>query len=178
LRDVAPSAGDDGSIFDHDWQLELIDWRARHLLETVARRLRAAAGRDDSTDAFAIFNAAQDHLLAAAQAHVDALLLRAFVAGIEAVPAGPERDLLELVCDLFALSTIEAERGWIQEHGRLTAARSKAVVAAVNELSGRLRPHAATLVAAFGIPEQAIAAPIAQGAELARQRQMHGPGGG
>jgi acyl-CoA oxidase len=179
LRDVAPSAGEDGSILDHDWQLELFDWRAKHLLETVARRLRAAAGGgDDNTDAFAVFNAAQDHLLAAALAHVDTLLLRAFVAGIEAMPAGAERDLLELVCDLFALSTIEADRGWIQEHGRLTAARSKAVVAAVNELCGRLRPHAATLVEAFGIPEQAVAAPIAQGAELARQQAMHGPRAG
>jgi acyl-CoA oxidase len=177
LRDVGPSAGDEGSMLGHDWQLELFDWRARHLLETLARRLRAAAGGGDSTAAFAVFNAAQDHLLAAAQAHVDTLLLRAFLAGIEALPAGAERDLLDLLCDLFALSTIEADRGWVQEHGRLTAARSKAVVAAVNELCRRLRPHAATLVDAFGIPDQAIAAPIAQGAELARQQQLHDPGG-
>jgi acyl-CoA oxidase len=77
------------------------------------------------------------------------------------LPFGPERQLLETVCDLFALSTIEGDRGWIQEHGRLTAARSKAVIAAVNDLCGRLRPHARTLVDAFGIPDAAIAAPIA-----------------
>jgi len=77
------------------------------------------------------------------------------------MPEGPEHELLVALCDLFALSTIEAERGWIWEHGRLTAQRSKAVVAAVNELCGVLRPHARTLVDAFAVPDAAIAAPIA-----------------
>jgi acyl-CoA oxidase len=64
------------------------------------------------------------------------------------------------VCDLFALSTLEAERGWIQEHGRLTAARSKSLIAAVNELCRELRPHAQTLVDAFAIPPAALTVPI------------------
>jgi len=100
------------------------------------------------------------------------VLLGAFVRGIERIPEGPERDLLICLCDLFALSTIEADRAWIQEHGRLTTARSKALVQAVNELCGAIRPHAVTLIEAFGIPEQAIAAPIAQGAEDKRQAEM------
>jgi acyl-CoA oxidase len=69
--------------------------------------------------------------------------------------------LLVTLCDLFALSTIEADRGWIWEHGRLTAQRSKAVVAAVNQLCADLRPHARTLVDAFGVPDEAMSAPIA-----------------
>jgi acyl-CoA oxidase len=169
IRDVAPSSTDEGSIFDHDWQLDMFDWRAKHTLETVARRLRRAVGADDP---FAVFNSAQDHMLVAARAHIDSVLLAAFVAGIEQVPDGPVHDLLVAVCDLFVLSTIEAERGWYQEHGRLTAARSKSVIAAVNELCLALRPYALTLIDAFGIPEQAISAPIAQGAEEKRQTEM------
>ena len=179
LHDVAPGSGEDGSITDHDWQLDIFAWREKHLLETLARRLRraaTAATRSDpegsSVDPFAVFNAAQDHMLAAARAHIDNALLTAFVRGIEQVPPGPEHELLVTVCDLFALSTIEADRAWIQEHGRLTAARSKSIVAAVNELCGRLRPYALTLIEAFGIPENAIAAPIAQGAEEKRQAEM------
>ena len=168
LRDVTPSATEDGGIFDHDWQLELFDWRARHTLETVAKRLRRATAAGSPDRAFAVFNAAQDHLLLAARAHVDDVLLHAFVDGIDRMPAGgPERELLVALCDLFALSTIEADRGWIQEHGRLTAQRAKSVVAAVNDLCGRIRPYALTLVEAFGIPDEAIAAPIAFGAALA-----------
>jgi acyl-CoA oxidase len=37
------------------------------------------------------------------------------------------------------------------------------VIAAVNELCATLRPHARTLVDAFGVPEAALAAPIAEG---------------
>jgi acyl-CoA oxidase len=158
LRDAAPSAGEDGSIFDHDWQVDLFAWREKHLLETLAKRLRKAAGADDP---FAVFNGAQDHLLTAARAHIDNVLLAAFVHGIEGVADGPEKELLSRLCDLFALSTIEADRAWIQEHGRLTAARSKSVIAAVNELCATIRPHARTLVDAFGVPDSALAAPIA-----------------
>jgi acyl-CoA oxidase len=156
LKDAAP--GDESSVLDRDWHAAIFEWRERHLLETLARRLRRAANADDP---FAVFNNAQDHLLAAARAHVDNVLLAAFVHGIEELADGPERTLLATLCDLFALSTLEAERGWIQEHGRLTASRSKAVVTAVNELCGRLRPHVRTLVDAFGVPEAAVAAPIA-----------------
>jgi acyl-CoA oxidase len=159
LRDVAPSSNEDGTIFDHDWQIDIFAWREKHLLETLARRLRRAT---DAPDPFAVFNAAQDHLLAAARAHIDNVLLAAFVHGIENVPPGPEHELLVALCDLFALSTIEADRGWIWEHGRLTAQRSKAVMAAVNDLCRTLRPHARTLVDAFGVPDTAIAAPIAE----------------
>jgi acyl-CoA oxidase len=158
LRDVTPSSSEDGSIFDHDWQVDIFTWREKHLLETLARRLRRAA---DADDPFTVFNAAQDHLLAAARAHIDNVLLAAFVHGIESMPAGPEHELLVRLCDLFALSTIEADRGWIWEHGRLTAQRSKAVVTAVNQLCAELRPHARTLVDAFGVPDAAVAAPIA-----------------
>jgi acyl-CoA oxidase len=117
-----------------------------------------------------VFNAAQDHLLAAARAHIDLVLLQAFADAIDALEGGGARDLLGTVCDLFALSTVEAERGWFQEHGRLTASRSKAVIAEVNRLCAQLRPSASALTEAFGIPESAIAAPIAQGAELRREQ--------
>jgi acyl-CoA oxidase len=169
LHDVTPGGGEDGSIFDHDWQVDTFEWREKHLLETVARRLRRAAAADDP---FPVFNAAQLHMLAAARAHVDTVLLSAFVSGIEDVPEGPERELLIKLCDLFALSTLEADRGWLQEHGRLTAARSKSLISAVDELCGAIRPHALTLIEAFGIPEQAVSAPVAQGAEEKRQAEM------
>ena len=41
------------------------------------------------------------------------------------------------------------------------AQRAKSVIGAVNELCIELRPHARTLVDAFGVPDAAIAAPIA-----------------
>ena len=169
LLDAAPGHDEEAGLLDRSWHASLFEWREKHLLETVARRLRRAAS---ATDPFMVFNAAQDHMLAAARAHIDSVLLQAFVTAIDALPEGDARLLLDRVCDLFVLSTIEADRGWLQEHGRLTGQRSKAVIAEVNRLCAALRPHAGALIEAFGVPEQAIAAPIAQGAEEKRQAEM------
>jgi acyl-CoA oxidase len=58
------------------------------------------------------------------------------------------------LCDLYALSTIEADRGWWMEHGRLSSQRAKAIPREVDELRRRLRPIAVDLVDAFGIPPE------------------------
>jgi acyl-CoA oxidase len=175
LLDAAPRRDEETSVLDRSWQVEMFEYRERHLLETLARRLRRAV---DADDPFAVFNAAQDHLLEAARAHVDMILLQSFADACDALPDGDSRRALERLCDLFALSTIEAERGWFQEHGRLAAARSKAVIAEVNRLCDGLRPLAASFVDAFGIPGEVIAAPIAQGAEGEREQRAGRTGAG
>jgi len=71
---------------------------------------------------------------------------------VQSAPQGPVRDELELLYDLHALVTIENERAWYIEHGRLSAARSKAITALVNQLCGQVRVAAADLVEAFGVP--------------------------
>jgi acyl-CoA oxidase len=167
LLDAAPRREDE-ERFDRSWQLEMFQDRERHLLETLARRLRRAT---DAEDPFAVFNAAQDHLLATARANIDLVLLQAFADGAERCEDEAGRAALERLCDLFAMSTIEAERGWFQEHGRLSSTRSKAVVAEVNQLCEELRPLALTFTEAFAIPDEAIAAPIALGAELRREQE-------
>ena len=64
-----------------------------------------------------------------------------------------------LVCDLFALSTIEADRAWFMEHGRLTVQRSKAITREVNDLCRLIRPIAVDLVDAWGVPPEMLRAP-------------------
>ena len=118
----------------------LFDEREEHLLASLALRLRRAAEPD--ADAFAVFNDAQDHVIAAARAHVERVVLEAFVAGVDACTDAAARAMLDRLCDLHALSTIEADRAWFLEHGRLTPARSKPVTATVNSLCAELRPHA------------------------------------
>ena len=78
------------------------------------------------------------------------------------------RELLDRVCDLHALSEIERDRAWFQEHGRLSSTRSKAVIRMVNDKCAELRADAAALVDAFGIPDAALAAPIAVGSPVER----------
>ena len=112
-------------------------------------RLRKA-GKDNG---FEVFNNAQDHILAAAKADIDLRVFEAFQDGLEAMEDGSARDLMAKVFDLYALSSIEEDKGWFMEHGRLSVARSKAVTTRINSLCGELRPHAVMLTEAFGIPE-------------------------
>ncbi|WP_318843263.1 acyl-CoA dehydrogenase family protein [Janibacter indicus] len=148
----APGKDGDNALEDRGGQLAVFEDRESHLTETLAMRLRRAG--EEGADSFRVFNEAQDHLLESARAHIDRIALEAFVTAIEEAPDGPGRDLLNLVCDLFVFSTVEANRAWFIEHGRLSASQSKGVVARVNELCGELRPHAATLVGGFGIPDR------------------------
>ncbi|WP_197318622.1 acyl-CoA dehydrogenase [Saccharomonospora sp. NB11] len=149
IVDASPVSDDDEVVFDRGWQLKLFTDRESHVLDGLARRLRAA-GKDN---AFDVFNAAQDHVLRAARVHVERVVLDSFVAAVDRCEDDEAKALLDKVCDLHVLSTIEADRAWFLEHGRLTSARAKAVVAGVNRLCGELRPHATTLVDAFAIPE-------------------------
>ena len=168
LIDAVPRGGDEEpDIADRGYHLELFEWREQHILDGVARRIRAGVGAGG--DPFDVFNSAQDHVLLAAQAHIDRVVLEYFVAAIDRCEDPDVAALLEQVCDLHALSLLERNRAWFMEHGRLSGPRAKSITRAVNELCATLRPHAGLLVDAFGIPDEAIAAPIALGAEAARQ---------
>ncbi|MCE7003794.1 acyl-CoA dehydrogenase family protein [Kibdelosporangium philippinense] len=143
------------SQFDDDvrsraWHRSLFEGREQHVLEGLARRLRAAAASD--SDPFDVFNDVQDHVLLAGRVHIDRLIFDAFVAAVEGCTDAEVKGLLEQVCDLYALSAIEADRAWFLEHGRISAARSKKVTAEVNALCKALRGQAGTLVDAFAIP--------------------------
>jgi acyl-CoA oxidase len=162
FRDVIPQ-GDtdtdpDAGILDTSYHLNLLCWREEHMLASVARRLKR--GMDAGSDPAAVFSTVQDHVIGAASAHVERLLLEAFVDKLATMPEGPNKTTMQLVCDLFALSSIEADRAWFMEHGRFSNARSKAVTTMVNELCRRIRPLAGSLVNAFDVPEAMLRAEI------------------
>jgi acyl-CoA oxidase len=161
LADALPGMGrdDEPDLLDPDYHLALLAWREEHLTTSVARRLKR--GMDSDADPFAVFNECQDHMIAAARAHIERIIVSSFHSAVEACEDPEAAGLLRRVAALHALSTIEADRGWFLEHGRMSGARAKAVIAAVNRLCADLRPDARTLVDAFGVPDVAIAAPIA-----------------
>jgi acyl-CoA oxidase len=167
LRRVAPGRDEEGDLRDREWHLALFEDREKHVLDGLARRLRKAG--EPGADPFKVFNDAQDHVLRLARVHVERLLLEAFAAGVDACADAAVKKLLNRVCQLFALATIENDLAWFLGHGRITPGRAKRVTQAVNELCQELRPSALTLVDGFGIPPEWLDAPIAQGAEARRQ---------
>ena len=156
--DLVPGRERDEDLLDREYHLGLFRWREDHMLSGVARRLRR--GIDDGGDPFEVFNDCQDHVLATARAHTQREILEAFVAAIERCEDDQLRGVLEELCDLHALANLEADRAWLQEHGRISSTRAKALTRTVNRLCAELRPIAGELVDAFGIPDQLLAAPI------------------
>ncbi|WP_104105703.1 acyl-CoA dehydrogenase [Nocardioides sp. 616] len=153
IKDVLPGGDEwdqEAGLLDPNYQLAMLRFREEHMLGGVARRIRAGVGGGGNPGT--VFSEVQDHVIAAARAHVERLVLEAFVAKTAALPDGDNKVALNLLCDLFALTTIEADRAWFMEHGRLSIARSKAITKEVNALCRKVRPIAVDLVDAFAIP--------------------------
>ncbi len=153
--DLLPGRGDDeGDLLDHEVQRELLSWRFDHIRSAAARRLKGLM--DSKVEPFEVLVQTQDHVLLVAQSWIESEVLEAFVRKVEATEDPELKELLSKLCSLYALWTIEHDRGWFQEHGRLSSTRSKAVLKAVNHLVGELTLQAADLVDAFGVPEQQL----------------------
>ncbi|MEV7536701.1 acyl-CoA dehydrogenase, partial [Streptomyces hydrogenans] len=147
----------EAGLLDSEYQLAMLRYREEHMLGGLARRLKA--GVDKGCDPGEVFSSVQDHVIALAHAHVERLVLESFVDAVEALPEGGSKVALKLLCDLHALSTIEADRAWFMEHGRLTVQRSKAMKREVNGLCRKVRPLAVDLVDAWRVPPQLLRAP-------------------
>jgi acyl-CoA oxidase len=158
IADVVPGKDDTGDLLDRESQLELFRWREGHITAGIAQRFRR--GIDEGYDPFEVFRAVQNHAANAARAHMERVILESFAAAVQSTPEGAMRDALSRLCDLYALYHIELDRGYLQEHGRLTGPRCKAVTRAVNDLCNQVRGDAEALVDAFGIPDEVLRAPI------------------
>lgn len=148
----------DSPLTDRRTQLRLFRDREDHLVRTCAQRLRRAS--DDDTDAFEVFNNAQDHLLKVGQVSSERMVLEAFIEAIGECDSKAAAHLLGKVCDLFVYAALEEDMGWFLMHRHISVERAKAIRRGVNELCLELRPYAGILVDAFGVPEQLLAAPM------------------
>ncbi|WP_107774993.1 acyl-CoA dehydrogenase family protein [Nocardioides sediminis] len=157
LKDALPGGDEwdqEAGLLDPAYQQAMLRFREEHVLGGAARRLKR--GIDTGLNPGEVFSRVQPHVIAAARAHVERLVLDAFVEKTRALPDGDTKVALNLLCDLHALATIEADRAWFMEHGRLTAARSKAISREVDDLCRKLRPLAVDLVDAFGVPREML----------------------
>ena len=158
ITDAVPTRKSTENWLDRDHQLDLFKWRESNIVASVANRFRR--GLSDGFDPFEVFRAVADHAADAARAHVELVVLTAFVRAIEHCDNVQVKHALNLVCDLYALSSIEADTGFFQTQGRVTAARCKSLRREVNRLCNKVMAHSELLVDAFGIPDAILRAPI------------------
>jgi acyl-CoA oxidase len=158
IADAVPSRDGQENWLERDYHLDLFRWRQGHITASVANRFRR--GLSEGYDPFEVFRAVADHAADAARAYVSVQCLEAFVRAIDACEDQQVRTALNLVCDLYALYSIESDKGFFQEHGRLGASRCKAITREVNRLCNKVMAHSELLVDAFGIPDEILRAPI------------------
>ena len=91
------------------------------------------------------------------------MVLEAFAQQVEECEDPALTELLDQVCDLYALTVIEENAAWFLEHEHMRPAKSKSVTSTINALCADLRPHAVTLVDAFAIPDAWLASTLLDG---------------
>ena len=80
IKDVLPGGDEwdqEAGLLDPDYQLAMLRFREEHMLGGVARRLKR--GIDNEMNPGEVFSRVQDHVIGAARAHVERLVLEAFV---------------------------------------------------------------------------------------------------
>ncbi|PRB10314.1 acyl-CoA dehydrogenase [Microbacterium sp. MYb72] len=174
LRQLGQAVADLGSTarsvekgLREEQQHELLADRVQQMVADIAGRLRAA-GKDKELGA-RLFNENQAELIEAARAHGELLQWEAFTDGVNRATDAGTKKVLTWLRDLFGLQLIEKHLAWYLINGRLSTQRAAAVSSYIDRLCARLRPYALDLVDAFGYEQEHLRAPIASGAEKARQ---------
>ena len=160
INPLARRSTSEEHLMDPEWHAALFERRERTLLVQAAARLKRRI--DGGMDSFEAFVQVQDHLITLARAHAERLVLDAFQAGAERATDPKVQTNLRLQCALYALTRIEAHRGWFLEQNLFDAPVSKAVRCQVNALLHRLRPVAVEMVDAYGIPDALLGSDIAR----------------
>ncbi len=159
LNPIITRITDETHLRDSEFLLNAFRFRENHLLITAARRIKKRI--DNGMDSFRAFIECQDHLLSLANAYVERILAEQFVQTTAVITEDDIRMILKKLFQLFALSQIEADRGWFLENGYIESNKAKAIRRQVEKLCRELAPQAIHLVNAFGIPDELLAAPIA-----------------
>ncbi|WP_254910447.1 acyl-CoA dehydrogenase [Gulosibacter sp. 10] len=168
--DFGSSARSVGWIRRPENQRALLAARVEEPISEIAMALNRASKQPGR--AAAVFNALQDKLITTAGAYGELIQWEAFTRKLEEFePESETHRILTWLRDLFGLSLIERDLSWYLMSGRLTNKRARLVSSYIARLVGRLRPHAQSLVDAFGYTDAHLRAKIASGAERERQEE-------
>jgi acyl-CoA oxidase len=146
-------------LLDPEFQLHAFRYRERDILVSAAKRLKGHIS--EGMDSFDAFNVAQHHLVNVGFAYVERVILEKFIEQVEQTKDAGCKTVLKKLCDLFALSQIDKNKGWYLEQDYMEGVKTKAIRKLINQLCWDVRQEAVPLTDAFKIPESCLAAPIA-----------------
>ena len=150
---------DEEHLLDSEFHLNAFKYRERDILTSAAKRLKKHIS--DGMDSFDAFNVSQHHLIQVGLAYIERIILEQFILQVSYTKDKGCKAVLKKLCDLFALSLIDENKGWYLEQGYMEGVKTKAIRKLMNQLCWEIRQDAVPLVNAFKIPDSCLAAPIA-----------------
>ncbi len=79
-------------------------------------------------------------------AYIERLILEQFIAQVKKTEDEGCKMILTKLCQLFALSQMEKNKGWYLEHDYMAGAKTKAIRKMINQLCLEVRENAVPLV--------------------------------
>ena len=161
LNPLAVRNTDPDHLRSHEFLSAAFRFREERMVYSVSQRIRrrVKAGMP-AAEAFVLV---QTQLRDLALAYVERMVYERFRENIDELAKSERAALapvLTQLAELFGLEAIERGKGWFFEYDFLTPAKSKAIRREVGNLCAEVRPHAAGLVDAFGIPRSVLGARI------------------
>lgn len=151
---IAIRKTDEAHLLDSEFHLQAFEHREKTILASAAKRIKKLV--DDGLDAYDAFNVVQHQMIDVAEAYLDRVVLEQFQIAIAAVKEPDIKQVLNRLCQLYALSQIEKNKAWYLEDNYMEAVKTKAIRKMVNQLCWDIRPDAVALVNAFAIPESCL----------------------
>ena len=156
---VTVRATSDEHLLDSEFHKNAFIYRERDILTSAAKRLRRHIS--EGMDSFDAFNVSQHHLVQVGFAYIERIILEKFQEAVANTKDKGCQAVLRKLCNLFALSQIDKNKGWYLEQGYMEGAKTKAIRKLMNQLCWEIRQEAVPLVDSFRIPESCLA-PIAK----------------
>jgi acyl-CoA oxidase len=150
---------DDDHLLDDQFHLHAFRYREKTTLASAAKRLKKLI--DGGLEPYDAFNVVQHQMIDVSQAYLERIVLEQFQIAIQSIKDKKCKEILLKLCQLYALSQIERNKGWYLEDGYMEGVKTKAIRKMVNQLCWEIRPDSVSLVEAFDIPKSCLAAPIA-----------------
>lgn len=145
-------------LMDRDFHMHAFKFREKKLLISLSMRMQDYLKKRISP--YDAFLKCQNHMVTLAKAYIKRLTLEAFLEKIDTVEDGPEKNALTRLCNLFALESIEEDKGWFLENDYMEGVKTKAIRRMINKICAEIRPDAEAYVDAFGIPSELLGADI------------------
>lgn len=158
LNPVYKRKTDVDHLLDPAFHLHAFKFRQRKLLFSLGSRMRNMFRKRITP--YDVFLRTQTHMIELARAYIELIILEQFQQNMDSIPDGPEKNILIPVYQLFALETIEQNKGWYLEQDYLEYVKTKAIRHTIDRLCQQIRPHCGELVNAFGLSNHLLGAQI------------------